>query len=248
MLKINAASPDTHAQGFVAADIDALRYEPHSEDSREVAGILRSMMPARVRVLDVGCGTGSLTAIANRGKDNVVYGIEPDAARAAAARSRGIEVFEGYFTDDYLADGQKFDVIAFADVLEHVAEPAALLRTARKALTSGGIVLVSVPNVAHWTVRARLLLGRFEYKHTGIMDATHLRWFTAKTISELLNRVGFDVLQCEQTAGVGLLEYQNRFFNWMPHRLRSSIIRELARAIPLLFGCQHVLKARINEE
>lgn len=201
-------------------------------------------MPSNVRVLDVGCGTGSITAIANHEKNNRVYGIEPDAARAKIARSRGIDVSEGYLTDGYFMDREKFDVIMFVDVLEHVAEPASLLGVAAKGLKPDGVILVSVPNVAHWSVRLRLLLGRFEYREVGIMDATHLRWFTAKTIRKLLERSEFKVLECKQTAGVDLPEYQNRPWSWVPGRLRRLVIRTLAVAAPLLFGCQHVVKAR----
>src|SRR4249919_2983270 len=109
------SSPDSHARGMIAADINPLRYDGHSDDPREVAGILRSFMPENVRVLDVGCGTGSVTAIVNRGKCNSVYGIEPDADRAQAARLRGIDVFEGYLTNEYLVGREKFNVMVFAD-------------------------------------------------------------------------------------------------------------------------------------
>jgi len=187
-----------------------------------------------------------VTTIANRGKNNRIWGIEPNATRAKIAESRGIEVFEGYLTDDYFTGRERFDVIIFADVLEHVAEPASLLRIAAKGLKPGGFILVSVPNVAHWSVRLRLLFGRFEYADVGIMDATHLRWFTAKTIRGLLKRSGFEVLECKQTAGVDLPEYRSRPWRWVPDRFRRSVIRALAVAAPLLFGCQHVVKARIG--
>lgn len=106
---------------------------------------------------------------------------------------------------------------------------------------------MSVPNVAHWTVRFDLLFGRFEYGDVGIRDATHLRWLTAKTIKNLLQQERFEVLACKQTAGVELQEYQKRLpWRWMPGRLRRLIIRALAVAMPLLFGCQHILKARMR--
>jgi hypothetical protein len=82
----------------------------------------------------------------------------------------------------------------------------------------------------------------------GIKDATHLRWFTADTISKLLLREGFEVLQCKQTAGVDLPEYQSHApWKWMPHRGRRTIVRLLTQAMPRLFGCQHVLKARLKK-
>ena len=243
-----SSSPDDHSQGFLLGELNALRYDGHTEDAREVAGILRSFMPSGVRVLDVGCGTGSVTTIANREKHNNVYGIEPDPARAKVARSRGIEVFEGYLTDGYLVGREKFDVIMFADVLEHIAEPSTLLRIAAKGLKDDGLLLVSVPNVAHWSVRYDLMRGRFEYTEVGIKDATHLRWFTSTTITNLLQREGFEVLECKQSAGVDLPDYHNRLpWKWIPGRIRRLIIHALTFALPLLFGCQHVLRARIRK-
>jgi methionine biosynthesis protein MetW len=133
--------------------VDPCRYDgDYSTDAFEVAGILRSFLPSGVRVLDVGCGTGSMTNIVNYGKDNIVSGIEPDETRAAIARSRGIEVFCGALTEEYCQiQQQNFDVIILADVLEHVADPALLLDFAARLLNPGGIVLISVPNVAHWS-------------------------------------------------------------------------------------------------
>ena len=187
-------SPDSHATGFVKDPVQPLRYDGQETAEMipfEAIGILRSFMPNSVRVLDVGCGTGSVTEIINRDKGNAVFGIEPDPTRAELARSRGIDVFCGTLTEEYFAGKEPFDIVIFADVLEHVADPAELLRLASIGLKSGGIVLVSVPNVAHWTIRLDLLLGRFNYTETGIMDATHLRWFTRKTIQHLLFSEGF---------------------------------------------------------
>ncbi len=206
---------------------------------------MRSFLPDGVQVLDVGCGTGALTNLVNQGKHNRVFGIEPDEKRAELAKTRGIEVFRGLLTEEYFKEREKFDVIIFADVLEHVPEPAELLRIASKGLKRNGLVLVSVPNVAHWSMRLHLLRGQFDYEATGIRDATHLRWFTRKTIQDLLRSQGFEVQACRQTAGTWLPEYSRIPWRLIPGRIRSRLIRVLTWAVPTLFGCQNVLKARL---
>ena len=83
-----------------------------------------------------------------------------------------------------------YDAILFLDVLEHLRDPDGVLRAARDWLRPGGRVLCSLPNVAHWRVRLALARGRFDYTENGLMDATHLRWFTRRTARELLTRAG----------------------------------------------------------
>ena len=235
-------SPDAHTLGAVNAP--ALRYDWSSDDPAEVAGTLRALMPSRARVLDVGCGTGAVTLVANRDKDNEVWGIEPDPERAAVAAERGINVACGMLDHEFVRHHAPFDVVMLADVLEHVAAPADLLRLAASALKPGGLALLSVPNVAHWTMRLHLLRGRFDYTETGIRDVTHLRWFTESTIRALVGRCGLDVLCVRHSAGNDLPEYGHLPWRWLPGRVRRPLVRGLARAAPRLFGCQHVIRAQ----
>jgi methionine biosynthesis protein MetW len=236
-------SPDAHALGVIRAP-QALRYDWSSDDPAEVAGILHTLMPSRVRVLDVGCGTGAVTLVANRGKDNEVWGIEPDPERAALAGARGINVTRGTLDHAFVRRHQPFDVVMLADVLEHVPAPAKLLGLAASALRPGGLVLLSVPNVAHWTMRLHLLRGRFDYSDTGIRDATHLRWFTKTTIRALVQGCGLDVLSVHHSAGYDLPEYGHLPWRLLPGRVRRLLVRRLTRAAPRLFGCQHVISAQ----
>jgi methionine biosynthesis protein MetW len=239
-------SPDSHGSGLTDRKLNALRYDGHIDHPLEVAGMLRSMMPSNSRVLDVGCGTGSATLIANRDKRNSVTGVEPDVARVEAARSRGIDAYNAFLDDAFLEQHGRFDVVMLADVLEHTAAPADVLRTIRSALKPGGWLLISVPNVAHWSVRLNLLAGRFDYESVGIMDSTHLRWFTLKTFVGLLKENGFEPVEVRQTAGAALPPYGRGIFRFIPRRLKAHTIRMLAKVFPLLFGVQHVAKARVN--
>lgn len=239
------ANPDDNARGLTSDAVSPLRYDAHSwADPLEVTGVLRSFLPDGARVLDVGCGTGSLTGVVTKGKNTAVFGIEPDRIRASVAQSRGFEVFCGTLAEDYFYGRDAFDVIILADVLEHVSDPASLLRLAASGVKPGGILLISVPNVAHWSMRLHVLQGRFDYSETGIRDATYLRWFTLGSIRDLLHRQGFEILAYKAAAGTWMPEYNRMPWKIVPYRIRRRVIGGLAAAMPTLFACQHVLKVR----
>lgn len=242
-----APSPDDNAGGFVAGTPDPFRYDGHISDPDEVAGIVVSMVPSGARVLDVGCGAGSLDLIlAERCRAEVV-GIEPDSKRADLARSRGVEVHTGYLTRQIVSEIGRFDVVLLTDVIEHLPNPQGMLLLAREALRPDGAVVVSVPNVAHWSVRLCLLRGRFQYLEWGIMDATHLRWFTADSIKSLLACSGFEVVQYRATAGIWIHDNYGRApLRWLSPKQRERFLRIGCRRWPTLFGTQHVVKARLR--
>jgi SAM-dependent methyltransferase len=89
----------------------------------------------------------------------------------------------------------RFDVILFADVLEHLRDPAALLKRVRPSLTTGGSIVASVPNIAHGSVRLALLSGEFRYRELGLLDNTHLRFFTRESIQDMFEESGYVITQ-----------------------------------------------------
>src|SRR6202022_1335796 len=198
------ASPAEDAPGLAPGPLDPLRYDGHVVDSDEVAGIVITMIPRGARVLEVGCGTGSLSRIVADKCGAEVVGVEPDSQRAERASARGLEVHTGYLSPELIQQIGLFDVVLLADVLEHVPNPQTMLLLSRRALKPGGAVVMSVPNVAHWSVRADLVRGRFHYQRFGIMDATHLRWFTLDTLKALITSSGFKVVISRATAGMSL--------------------------------------------
>ena len=241
------ASPDDGAAGLVQGSLDPLRYEGHVMDPDEVSGIFATMIPPGARrVLDVGCGTGALAKILADSCRIEIVGVEPDSARAERAMARGLEVHVGFFTRELARQIGPFDVVLFADVLEHLPDPHRMLLISKESLRPSGSVIVSVPNVAHWAVRLEILQGRFRYQPSGIMDATHLRWFTANSISSLLASAGFRVLEYRATAGLGAFENLFRApLCWLSTKGRARFVRVASRRWPTLFGCQHVVKAEM---
>ncbi len=177
---------------------------PYFEEVNE--GVLRHVAPAsngsRPKVLDVGCGQGSLAAaIAERGYE--VWGIEQAGYATAKAAARIDHVVHADLTD---ADavraslaGERFDRMVFSDVLEHVYDPLTVLRSYLDYLAPGGEVLISLPNVVNWQTRLAFLFGRFNYQDSGVMDRTHIRFFTFKTAAEMVRRAGLSVEAVDHT-------------------------------------------------
>lgn len=148
-------------------------------------------------VCEFGCGAGGMTRALSEIGCNVV-GVEIDPIAAELARSAADHVVVGdVATMDLAAElGEgRFDVLVFGDVLEHLPDPLAALRATRSLLRPGGHIVLSVPNVAHGDVRLALLAGRFDYADLGLLDSTHLRFFTWDTLRNLLREAGFVALE-----------------------------------------------------
>lgn len=145
-------------------------------------------------VLDLGCGRARLGFEIER-LGYTVTGIDNSPVACATARTRISEVIEGDFMDSVgtaaSLKGRQFDWLLAADVLEHLAEPKSALCFYRRFLKPGGRLIVSLPNVAVWDNRLRLLFGRFDYHESGLPDRTHLRFFTFRTARELVSGAGF---------------------------------------------------------
>lgn len=142
-------------------------------------------------VLDVGCGTGILGAhLKQRGVDRVIgVELDPDAAATAEYVLDRVHVgdIEGL---DLPYEANTFDCIIFADVLEHLRDPWGLLKRLVPLLKAGGRVVVSLPNVRHWSVVRGLLQGEWAYLPAGLLDRGHLRFFTLQSGRTLLETAG----------------------------------------------------------
>lgn len=143
------------------------------------------------RVLDIGCGTGAwASALRGRGARQLV-GIEISPVAADLAASRYDEVLRDPIEQTDLTD-RDFDTIIAADVLEHLVDPWEQLTRWRGWVVAGGQLVVSVPNLQSVDIVAQLLRGRFTYRDGGgLMDRTHLRWFTHASMNDALRAVGW---------------------------------------------------------
>lgn len=181
-------------------------------------------LPTQVgSLLDVGCSTGAFGGYAREryGGEMRLVGIEldPDAAAVAGTCGAYDEVIVGGFPD--LAPAERFDCVVFLDVLEHLVDPWAALAATRELLRPGGQVIASIPNVQYLPVLWGLARhSRFDYTETGVLDRTHLRFFTWKSMSDMFIQSGYEVCRC-----VGV----NSAFDWPPYARWRRLAR-LARS------------------
>jgi len=158
--------------------------------------------PSNKRILDVGCGTGALGREFKK-KGNVVYGIDISKKSIEIAKKRLDKVIQiDLETEvDLPFKEESFDLIIFGDVLEHFRDPFSALNNIKKYLKKDGQIIISLPNIANWEIRLKLLFGKFDYQKEGILDDTHLRFFTLKTAKELIKKAGLKIISIEARPG-----------------------------------------------
>lgn len=178
---------------------------------------------AAVRILEVGCGAGAFGALVKETRPCEYWGVEPDAAACAEARTRLDRVIEGRFLPRAL-DGETFDCIVFNDVLEHLPDPEETLRGCRALLRPAGRVVASLPNLRFFPYLYRLVVrGELEYEDEGVLDRTHLRLFTGRSAARMFARQGYEVVTLS-----GIPGFLRRRERWLVRLLGALSLGRLA--------------------
>jgi O-antigen biosynthesis protein len=178
------------------ATLKSSRYDISTNDDRFSRNYVFLEEARKYRsILECGCSTGFISRQLAAAGARVV-GIEIDIEAAEKARQFCARVLSLDLNrpDWSSAVGERFDLVTYGDVLEHLLEPQAVLRETQNVLAPGGRVLISLPNIAFWTVRAKLLVGRFEYENMGLLDYTHLRFFTVHTARKMIEEAGYRIV------------------------------------------------------
>ncbi|HEX4727147.1 MAG TPA: bifunctional glycosyltransferase/class I SAM-dependent methyltransferase [Jatrophihabitans sp.] len=204
--------------------------------------LLATLPPSKI--LDIGCSGGQFAERA-RAAGHQVTGV--DHQEIPGVRERTDRFFLADLEQGLPAGiGSRYDVVVAGDVIEHLSRPNELLRQLHQVLRPGGQVLLSVPNFGHWYPRVRVATGTFGYDRRGILDNTHLRFFTRSTLRRTVRAAGFDILD-EVATGLplGAIADANpsRPVRWI-RRLDGALVR----ARPTLFGYQHILRLTPHAE
>lgn len=176
-------------------------YDLQSDSLQESHRICFDWVPSGSRVLEFGPATGYMTRVLRDTLHCKVTGFEfsPEAAALASPFCEQIVVGDIEDFNLWAEFNPPYDVIIFADVLEHLRNPPLVLDRCYALLSETGRIIISVPNIAHWTVRSDLLKGKFEYASCGLLDNTHLRFFTKKSLFRMVETSGFRVCEMKFT-------------------------------------------------
>jgi 2-polyprenyl-3-methyl-5-hydroxy-6-metoxy-1,4-benzoquinol methylase len=212
---------------------------PWSSHSR-IAAIVEAL-PSRSKVLDVGTASGML-ARRSGNKSLRFFGIEAVAEWAESAKPFYEKMWTCSLDDAPTEALRGYDAVVLGDVLEHMPAPDIALTRLVDQQPSGCKFIVSVPNVVNLWVRLHLLMGRFDYAERGILDRTHLRFFTRKTLSAMVKETGLEILSIRVTPIP--LELVSPFFSSGFGRVLHSAFAGLTSLMPTLLGYQFILEAK----
>lgn len=150
-------------------------------------------------ILDIGCATGVFAALLRNKYNAEVWGVEINPSVANEAKGRINQVIVGDILENMsMIPNDYFDCITFNDVLEHMVSPEIVLAEIKNKLTSKGVLVCSIPNIRYIGALKKLLINKqWKYEDEGILDRTHLRFFTKKSIIEMFDRLNYEILKIE---------------------------------------------------
>lgn len=170
------------------------------------------------RILDIGCSSGNFAEyLLDQKRCKEAYGIELFPEAAKIAETKLTKVYCGAVEDAIknLPDNY-FDIIFFNDVLEHLVNPEEILKTVKSKLTENGKIISSIPNIMYFMVIYRLIMQQdFKYESSGVMDKTHLRWFTKKSIVRMFNNCGYQIQHMVGNYDKNAIRKKFKIINWL---------------------------------
>lgn len=204
-------------------------------DTINTMSIIANWITERSRILEFGPANGRLTKYLSEEKHCVLTIVEIDEASGREAGQYAEKSFLGKEKGDiekyYWNDGDKYDFIIFADVLEHLSHPREVLLECKKILKESGKILISVPNIAHNSIIIDLCNDKFEYGKTGLLDKTHIHFFTYMTFVQLVESIGYEIYEKEYIySRVGNNEIHNTYLD-IPTEVSNYLRKRKAGSI-----------------
>lgn len=220
-------------------DYDISLMDPHWADVQMV-----QLIGEGKKVLEIGCASGHFGKYLKGKAGCKVWAVEIDEKLAKLAEPYYEKILVGDVQNEKVIEQfvEKFDVILCSNVLEHLSHPLKVLINLKNLLEKDGYFVIALPNVAHWSVRLKLLFGKFDYTEAGVLDNAHLKFFTLKTAFELLEKSGLRVERWSFDWDNGIPKF-NGLISRIP-KIGPVFLKWFYSLRPALFGYQFILKAK----
>ncbi len=184
----------------MSAKYSYTNFNPHKLSLHNIDRQAIDFVPVSSLVLDIGCATGFMGAYLKKHKNCQVFGLEIRSEEIKIAKKYLDDVIKGDIVESKSISAilkktkqKKFDVILATSVIEHVTNPSQALKNMLRLLKTNGLIIMSTPNIAHWSMRWDLFRGRFNYTEYGILDNTHFHLFTADNFKDLFLNEGLKI-------------------------------------------------------
>lgn len=217
------------------------RYDEFNDNEFTTHGLAKSFIDSGSRVLDIGCATGYFARKLQE-KDCETWGVDNDeeAAKKASRYCKKVIVCDLDSVKKLPVPKKYFDYVIILDVIEHLLHPENILAIIRPHLKNDGKIIVSVPNIAHASIRWGLLKGEFQYTPTGILDKTHLHFYTKTSFENILKKEGYKIEKLSPTNGMCKVPLLYKITDRLPDSWQYFI----ACQIPTLFSFQFIAVAK----
>ncbi len=238
--------PEKELELATRDEFEGFRYAYHIDMAQDYTPTKVVRLVGKYKeVLEFGCGPGHMSKVLTEELGCRVTGIELDEEAAENAQKYCQEVYNIDLDQiDILGimGNRKFDVLLFADILEHLKSPETLLSTSAKLLAKGGHVVASVPNVGYCGLVAELLVGRFQYRDLGLLDKTHIRFFTRQGLVSMFEQCGLVITDLDgYEVPLELSEFKGAF-KGLPRAVTDFITSQKDSMV-----YQFILKASIQQ-
>lgn len=218
-----------------------------SSSHQVILEMVKGVSDQKLRVLDLGCSRGYLGRELKKIPDVYLVGVDCDGYSLEEARPYYNQVVLADLEKELPLPAEEFNLFLLGDILEHLRNPEGLLGEVRRlAQGPNSYVIISVPNVANLYIRLRLLFGSFPYAERGILDGSHLRFFTAKSLKDLLKKSGLQTVQFQAIPiplDLALPQFLGRF---LTISCLYPILVLTAKIWPSLCAYQFVVLAKVE--
>jgi 2-polyprenyl-3-methyl-5-hydroxy-6-metoxy-1,4-benzoquinol methylase len=205
--------------------------------------VLSLVPPSAVRILDVGCGTGTFGERLRTDGQRYVAGITYSPQEAELASKRLSKVYCADLTNFDFSSLGKFDCVILSHILEHMYSPTQILERLKSVMGPESVVVVALPNVVWWKQRLQFLMGKWQYQDWGILDRTHFRFFDKYSSAELLKDAGYEILQRRYDGPFPLTKPIRRLIGPSAEKLD----RFASQMMPGLLATQFVYLAKVKK-